>query len=75
MRTTLINNYNKPCKKICWSDLRIGDYFFLEHTGLCLKISEKSYFCREQNLLAQISDKENIGEVKAEVHWDKIFDE
>ena len=75
MRTKLINNYNNPCKKISWSKLNIGDYFFLEHTGLCLKISEKDYFCGECNLLAPIRDKENLGEVKVEVHWEKMFEE
>lgn len=75
MRTKLINNYDNPCKKINWRDLRIGDYFYLEHTGLCLKISEKNYFCGEHNLLAPIINKENLGEVKVEVHWEKIFDE
>lgn len=75
MRTKLINNYHNPCKKISWSDLHIGDYFFLEHIGLCLKISEEDYFCGEHNLIAPILDTENPGEVKVEVHWEKIFDE
>lgn len=75
MTVKYYNNYDKPCKKISWSKLHIGDYFFLEYYGLCLKISEKDYFCREHNLIAPIRDKENLGEVKAEVHWEKVFEE
>ena len=77
MTVKYYNNYNKPCKKISWKDLHIGDYFFLQLDGLCLKISATCYFNREHNKIVPILDsqKDNLGEVKVEVHWEKVFEE
>lgn len=77
MGTKYVESYKKPCKKIKWSDLRIGDYFFLETFDmLCLKISEKDYYAPESKILSPITDlkKMKLGEVNVTIEWSKVFD-
>lgn len=77
MGTKYVDSYKKPCKKIEWSDLRIGDYFFLENFNmLCIKISEKDYYAPEDKVLSPINEskKECLGEVNVKVEWSKVFD-
>lgn len=77
MGTKYVDSYKKPCKKIEWSDLRIGDYFFLENFNmLCIKISEKDYYAPEEKIWTSITDSEKtkLGEVNVTIEWSKVFD-
>lgn len=78
MKTKYVNKYDKPCKRIKWENLDIGDYFFLDtmSQSLCLKIGYDIYYDKVNRVLSPIHDyeRDNLGEVKVEVLWEKIFD-